>query len=361
MNDKLSIIIPFVNEWPQVIWTIQGLAQELLDKVDFEIIAINNWCKEVENQKANNRDLGKIIRSIESTPFILKRDEPEYISQLKQKFGVMEDKGYAYLDNVSDGNKWLKVLHYDDKLSHWNAKKMGISHATGDTLFFCDAHCLISKNALLDMFITYKNNDINGTFHLPLTYQIMEWRTLIYGLKDDRDKGRVGYRFSQLKATHKFSPIPSHSLLTEKADSFVMEVPCMSSCGMMITKDIYYKTGGWPSNLGIYGGGENFMNFVLSVLGYSKYIFGRKPLFHHGERRSYSYNYLDMEKNRMIATYLFGGKEWLTKYVNPTRGDAGLLFEKSQDVLKENNEQRKFIGSHSKFTIDEWLDEWKLK
>jgi glycosyltransferase involved in cell wall biosynthesis len=47
---ELSVIIPFCNEYPQILFTIQSIAQELRDRVDFEIIAVNNYCDEVEKQ-----------------------------------------------------------------------------------------------------------------------------------------------------------------------------------------------------------------------------------------------------------------------------------------------------------------------
>jgi hypothetical protein len=47
-SEKLSVIVPFVNEWPQLVFTLGSIAEELRDRVNFEIIAIDNWCKEAE-------------------------------------------------------------------------------------------------------------------------------------------------------------------------------------------------------------------------------------------------------------------------------------------------------------------------
>ena len=46
---KLSIIVPYVNEYPQVMFTLRNLGEELLDRADFEIIAVNNF-------RINNED-----------------------------------------------------------------------------------------------------------------------------------------------------------------------------------------------------------------------------------------------------------------------------------------------------------------
>ena len=45
---ELSVIVPYVNEWPQVIFTLQAIAEDLLGRVDFEVAAIDNFCPEVE-------------------------------------------------------------------------------------------------------------------------------------------------------------------------------------------------------------------------------------------------------------------------------------------------------------------------
>ena len=47
----LSIIIPYANEYPMVIFTIRALIEELKHKIDFEVIAIDNYCDELEQQK----------------------------------------------------------------------------------------------------------------------------------------------------------------------------------------------------------------------------------------------------------------------------------------------------------------------
>ena len=57
--------------------------------------------------------------------------------------------------------------------------------------------------------------------------------------------------------------------------------------------------------LRIHGGGENFMNYTLSVLGKHKWIYSWGTLFHHGEKRSYHYVYDDYIRNKILAAYLF--------------------------------------------------------
>jgi hypothetical protein len=34
---ELSIIVPYVNEYPQLIFTLRAIAEDLLGRVDFEV------------------------------------------------------------------------------------------------------------------------------------------------------------------------------------------------------------------------------------------------------------------------------------------------------------------------------------
>ena len=193
---ELSVIIPFVNEYPQIMFTIQSIAQELRDRVDFEIIAVDNSCKEVEAQ------------------------------------GRQLDGSGSAISGSIEVNPWLRYIIYNEKLSHWQAKNKAVEASSSPILWFCDAHCMIGRNALFNMFSYYRNHHqaLNGTLHLPLTYKILESRRLIYKLVNNLEPaGEVHYSFTPLRRTD--GPF---------------RVPCMSTCGMMMTREIYDDLGGWP-------------------------------------------------------------------------------------------------------------------
>ena len=306
---ELSVIIPFVNEWPQVIWTVKSIAEELRDRVDFEIITVNNYCDTVKKQGKGD-----------------------------------EDKAGAYLKNVEGGNKWLKAIEYKDKLSHWNAKRVGIEASSGKFIFFCDAHCVISRNSLYKMFNLYRSSHkaLTGTMHLPLTYQIMEWRSLIYTLDSDYDRGLLHYHFCSYRPN--MQPY---------------EVPCMSTCGMIITREMYDRIGGWPKELGIYGGGENFINFTLAMLGYKKWIMPVAPLYHHGEKRGYASDYTDSLRNRAIASYLYGGENWMKRFLDNCRGRDNVKAMIHDNIIEACKDQRHLIASQQVFEVKEWIELWQ--
>jgi glycosyltransferase involved in cell wall biosynthesis len=305
---ELSIVIPFCNEYPQVLFTVRSIETELRDRVDFEIIAINNYCNEVQKQS------------------------------------IKEDKSFEALLAAQKTNPWLKVLHYQDKLSHWQAKNMGVQASTGAFLWFCDAHCAVSRSSLFKMFEYYKgmHKELNGTLHLPLTYKILEAHKLVYKLVYKPETAEVHYSFTGYR----------------EADMPHYQVPCMSTCGAMISRDLYDQLGGWPKELGIYGGGENFSNFTLAVLGKTTNIFCGNPLHHHGEKRGYSYNYDNYTRNRIIATYMFGGEAWARKYAKHRKGSPIIIQNILEGVLSKCKEHREFIKARQVMTIEEWLAKW---
>lgn len=287
---------------------MRSIAEELKGRVDFEIIAVDNYCeKEVKKP---------------------------------------EDKGGKYIQNVSRGHDWLKALPYKKKLSHWNAKNHAVQNSEGEFLFFCDAHTAIERDALFKAYSLYRHSHkaLQGTLHLPLTYQILEWHKLIYKLVVDQKIGKIHYSFSSYRS----APVP-------------YEVPCMSTCGMLMTRAMYDDLGGWPAELGIYGGGENFINFTSAILGYKKWIMPGGALFHHGDKRGYAYNGSDFIRNRMIANYCFGGQDWLYRLAANARGRPDILENIRRSVIETCGAQRNMLKAKQKISIEEWLEQWERK
>jgi len=314
---ELSVIIPFVNEYPQILFTVQSIFCELRDEVDFEIICIDNWCAEVESQQRK------------------------------------EDKGGAKISGLAEGNHrpWLKYLKYDKKLSHWQAKNFGVENSTGEFLWFCDAHCIVSPGSLKSMFRYYKEHheEMNGSIHLPLSYMgERPGLELIYKLVLEEEHGVYHYSFTGYNKN-----VPPGNNGTP------FRMPCMSTCGMMITRKLYDLLGGWPKELGIYGGGEHFINFTLAVLGKTVNIFPTLPLFHYAESRGYHWNYNDYHRNRCIATFIFGGDELARLYMKFVKGRPLVLDGIYFDVIRKEREHRDLIVSRQVMTIQEWAEQWK--
>ena len=312
---ELSVIIPYVNEYPQLIFTLQAVAQDLLGRVDFEVAAIDNFCPEVE----------EMAKKDPNQPSIYARDKGGDVVKGSQR--------------ASGG--WLKAFEYKEKLSHWNAKRVGVENTTGDIFIFIDSHCIPARDSIYNMFKYYmrEKERLNGSLHLPLTYKILDSVRLIYKVVWHPETTELHYSFTRYRP---------------EAEPY--EVPCMSTCGMMVSREIYNDIGGWPKELGVYGGGENFFNFTQSVMGYKKWIMVGQPLHHHGEGRKYHWNFDDHVRNKCIAAYIYGGAKYARTYMSHSKGDPSVLQKICEDVIDKCEPHRSLIRSKQKMTIYEWLE-----
>lgn len=336
---ELSIIIPFAGEYPQVLFTIQAVAQSLLTTgLDFEILAVDNHCMELEQQwqTANTKASYAVMEAMnERSPdseiprhFVSVPDFKKGLDQVPRCH--QSNKAGEAIKAAAKGNPWLRYIAFDGWLSHWECKRIACEEAKADTFLFLDAH-VVPSAGIDKMYHAYQYFRGDGTFHMPLTYKILEWRKLIYKLVIENDFW--GYSFTGYQPTPENQPL---------------EVPCMSTCGMMISREIYDSVGGWPKYMLAYGGGENFINYALSYCGYNKWIFPAITLHHHGEKRDYHYTFDGQVWNRMVAHYLFGGKDILEKMLIHQKGRPEVLdrfkrqiysnhhYKKHRDIIKEN-------------------------
>jgi len=313
----LSVIMPYCNEFPQVLFTIRGLAEEFRGRVNFEILPVNNFHR---------------LCRYDGFP--------------------VSDPAPDFLEQASAGNSWLRPLAYDKGLSHWQAKNFAVTQTKGEFLLFVDAHTLPGRSGLSSMFDYYQKRyrALNGSIHPPLTYQILEWRRLIYRHVVDLEKGQLSYTFADFRPA--FSPYL---------------VPCMSSCGMLVHREIYDALGGWPQALGSYSGGEQFWNYAMAVLGKNVWIWPGEPLYHHGDRRGYTMDGLDIVRNQCIATYVVAGEEMARRFLQNVRKpvwqgkvradlmDKGNLM---QDVIQKCSQHRELIVQRQVISLENWLKQW---
>jgi len=333
---ELSVIIPFVNEWPLISATIRNVSEELRDRVDFEVIAVDNYTR--ENQEAGyTPDRGH-------THYTHKDHRDKRWSEY-EKVPVGAERHDGHIASMASKHDWLTCLRYDDKLSHWQAKNLAVQRSAGRFLLFIDAHCQVSRDSIINQLNMYKKMSYDDcTLHLPLTYHLLESKMLIYRLLNELEKGIIEYRFSGYR---------------DEQEPY--EVPCMSTCGMMISRHLYDELGGWPVELGIYSGGEHFINFTMAVLGKGKFIMPGPPLFHHGDKRGYSYRYDDMIRNRLIATYMFGGLKLADLHAKNMKGDQGFIRTMLEGIKDKCNFQRYNIQMKQVMSIQEWAEIWTNK
>lgn len=320
---RVSVVIPFCNEHPQVAFTLQSILLELRGFCTFDVILANNYTEEVEKQ------------------------------------GFPEDSGHSYFDSlISDGRVTeVKLIRYDDKLSHWNAKNAALEVAEGELIFFCDAHIMLTPGSLRNMIQCYSDNEINGSLHLPITYLNDRPGTeLIYLCVHNLDQGMLHYRFTPYSNVSEYN----------RNNGIPYPVPCMSTCGMLISRKIIIdRLHGWPTLLGIYGGGENYLNYVQAVLGLTPHIMPGGSIYHYAAPRGYRWNHYDWMRNRFIAAYLAGGVDFLVKAAEGAGNTKKLgshrqLYQLVDEILSNSDLQTRadHIEENRCYSLQEWI---KLK
>ncbi len=350
---ELSIIIPFAGEHPQALFTIQSIAKSLLytegkPLIDFEIIAVDNFCPELEDQweHIDRREAHTIARKVKENGEV--DPYPAFMEALKNiPTSLRENKAGEAIEASAGGNPWLKYMKFTDRLSHWECKRLACQAAEADTFLFIDAHC-VPTQGIDEMYQSYQQYREYATMHMPLTYKILEWHRLIYKLKITNNF--YGYAFTGFPGIQEqFNELP--------------QVPCMSTCGMMISREVYDAVGGWPEGMTMYGGGENFMNYALAVCGFRKHIYPFVTLHHHGAGRDYHYTHDGIIWNRMIAHYLFGGITLLHKLSKEMKGRPEVLNKMAHDIMEMPvyRNHRNFIRDNQATPIEEWAAKWLEK
>lgn len=337
---KLSIIMPFCGEYPQNIFTIMSIWNQLRDSdIDYEVIAVNNW----NDRVASQADYKYTCPDCKTSRKIPRGEANRY----RPPYGT-DDPGGSRVKSYAKIHPWLKYVEYPDKLSHWNAKNAGVAASTGGVLFFIDAHCALAPGSLVEMFNYYTKHPtaiLDGTLHMPLVYFLERpGPALIYKLVAKPEISMYHYSFTRYRG----SDVP-------------YTVPCMSTCGMMMSRYLYDLLGGWPAELGIYGGGENFINFTLAVLGKSVSIYPTRPLHHYAEKRGYNYEYVDYKRNQIIATYMFGGRERASKFSQHCKLDAKTADRIITDIINKCSDHRALIEKSQIMDIEDWYDKWQQK
>lgn len=351
----VSVIVPYCQEWPQVAFTLRAIHEELIG-IPHEVIAVDNFCQHALRQMHNVWKKSGVPRYIDEghdrpNDKTKEPPSPEWLDQLLA--GELEEYAGSRVRGMTKVAKWLRYVRYSEKLSHWNAKNAAVRASSGRLLLFLDAHIVPGRGSLSGMVAAYEpwcEEHGPGSLHAPLTYHILEEHKLIYRLKHNPDIGELHYAFSGY---------PSAWDTVERRPH---EVSCMSCCGVMISREIYDQLGGWPGEMGIYGGGENFLNFTMAVLGMKHWVMAGPPVHHYATHRGrgYHFEYADHKRNQAIAAYMYGDLPKLEAFCfrHPKHKSAPEFYSQLVEDIASSptcQAQRDWIKSQQKMEIDEWI------
>lgn len=337
---EVSVIIPFCNEVPQIVFTIQAMIEELEGFCDYEIIVIDNMSDEYMKCTTKATVVNKQIVMLPGA-----REFP-----VRQRSYFQTAKGTIGTWFFRTGR--VKYLQYDKKLGHWNAKNHGIENSTGKFLFFLDSHCIMKRDSVRHMieFLRDPPEEKIGGVHAYINY-MLDSRSLEY--RPQRGK-LFGYQF----CTHQQEEYHIDGVRKLRFPTKPYKVCVMSTCGMMSPRSVIDELGGWHPEFGIYCGGEGYMNFKQSTCGYHHWIEPRAWCWHWAEKRGYQWNHQDYVRNEQIAAYVCGGKKAL-EFCVEQRGGKQVLRDIANDVIDKCSTEREFIKTKQVETLDKYWDRWE--
>lgn len=335
-HTEVSVICPFVNEGPNVVFTAQALVEELEGFCKYEILLIDNQSDWYIDCSVKN----------ERMPLMEGRERPYTIRSRAFFQGPPGSKNEGGIIGTHFFRKGIiKYLQYDAKQGHWNAKNHGIAHSRGRFLFFVDAHCIMKRDSLRKMieFLRDPPEEKIGGVHAYINY-MLDSRCLEY--RPQKDKF-FGYQF----CTHQVDPV------TKKFPTRPYKVCVMSTCGMMCPRSVIEELGGWHPEFGIYCGGEGYMNFKQSTCGYHHWIHPAAQCWHWAEKRGYQYWHSDYVRNEMIAAYVNGGERALQCCIDG-RGANSAILALAADVREKCKGERDFIAARQVEDLETYFDRW---
>ena len=352
---ELSVIIPFANEMPTVAFTVQALIEELEGFCDYEIILVDNLSADhctvtIPNETA----------IVEGKNYLLPGHEMPELYKQDRTYPAYQ-RNYFY-KNGNTISTWFfrkgKVRYeiFDEKLGHWNAKNHGIKVSTGKYLFFLDAHCIMKRDSVRKMLEFLRNppEEKIGGVHAYINY-MLDSKCLEYKVQ----RKFFGYQF----CSHQNDIEERNGKRVPHFKTKPYKVCVMSTCGMMCPRTTIEELGGWNPELGIYGGGESYINWKQSTCGYPHWILPQAWCWHYADKRGYSWNWVDYTRNSFIAAYCVGGEKWLQQQIDARahKSTPSVLEELGQNVITTCKADRDFIESKQVMTFDEYIEMWEAQ
>lgn len=322
---ECSVVIPFCNEVPQVLFTIQSLIEELDGFCKYEIIVIDNLS---DNSMACVSGERKF--PIRQRNFFMNPNTGHTIGTYFFRKGI------------------VKYFTYDEKQSHWQAKNVGIRESSGKFVMFLDAHCVMKRDSVRKMIQFLRNppEERIGGVHAYINY-MLDSHSLEYKVQ----KKTFGYQFCSAQ----IDPV------TKRRRTKPYKVCVMSTCGMMCPRSTLDELGGWNREFGIYGGGESYMNWKQSTCGYHHWIHPEAECWHWAEKRGYSWNHTDFVRNSFIAAYCIGGEKFLTEQVEQRvkKDRPDVINRLADDVREKCKPDMEFIHSKQVESFEEYITRWE--
>jgi glycosyltransferase involved in cell wall biosynthesis len=307
----VSIIISERGEPHNLIWTLQGLEEEL-------------------GQRGN-------IPGIEREYIIVTNgEEPEREADLEI---------YTWLEQKWPALGGFYAWYHLPKGGIYQARNYGAEQAKGKYLWFLDSHTMPvpgSYRAALKFHESFE-----GVMHLGLRYFLDKPQRVVYGYRWKRNMFWGSWTRTPPKP-------PEYRILMN------------GGANILIDRHVWEEIDGYHPALGIYGGGEPYTDIKAQMYGYQVKSHPEMHYYHLGVKRGYHWNQTDMWRNFMVTAYSLGGQKYLDMlyagyYKKCKRNETWLakLNETRDSAVAAAQADRDKIEATAKFTVDEILEDWR--
>jgi len=308
----LSVVIPARNEHPQATFTLQAIWDQLEDTpYDWETIIVDNMSDDKTASFCKDRWWEK----------------------------------YA---------KRHRIIRYDDEGSCWQARNAGIQAAEGRVIFLFDAHVLISPDYFVKHISALDANPSASVLYGPVVWMGDTRDHRAYGYSLGPDNGHMHTKFWGSWTRKKVSDDP-------------YRIPMSGTAAMTVRREFIEKLGGWPQELSVYGGGEQWIALGCWMLGGECWVHPDTYVYHFADYRKYKDNGLDKSTNDAhffnvcLVAYALGGEKWWQARVDHMLGrwakpyhEAGMRL--ATEAKNKARMHRERIKQLAEFTLDEVLE-----
>jgi len=302
----VSVVIPCRNEFPQVVFTVQSIINDLetfLKPAEFEIIIMNN-CPSDEIYP--RRALGGSV---------------DYLS--------------------TRGMYWNRMLRfaYDPIAGNHSTRNKGAMLARGKYIFFSDAHMSYRRGFFKEMIKTI--DETGGMAHGTIAWL----GAFPPGLS-------MGYQYT-MKLGEEIKGTWNNYKLSD--DPFF--IPLQGHCCLGCKREQFIEFDGYPDYHRCYGGGEFYMDMKWWLFGSNVSVVPKAIGYHLCAPRGYSYHHDDYIHNVMAIGIALGADMWAERaYINwCKKGRKEVVDKLWEDAKKETKEDREFILGKAKTTFNQIL------
>ncbi len=225
-----------------------------------------------------------------------------------------------------------------------SARQVGAGVASGDVLFFLDAHVLVPPTFFSKALSTMRQPEIwerMGAMHFPIGWN-----------------GGPG----DALATHYRLTLDSNFWGDHVVGNFedVTEIASAGHAAVAVRRDHFESVRGYHAPFVEYGGEETYLDLKLARFGYRNYVCPSTYILHCSQRRQmYHWSNDTLFRNQVVAAYTVGGEHWAQKLLDGHLVKQGWnpdivrrLYAKAIETAKEDHD---FIQANALYTLEQVL------